>query len=247
MDTVEVPDQMPANAMPEGVRPTAMVRNPAAGAMTHTALPERGRGRRAFKRFLLFVLILVGTGLGVLLWVDPGFRDRAMQWTKSTYARAHRYATGADDKPVTGSNPAASSSDEIPDPPVLKRKPAPLPPAPPDEVQPRQKLPPATADSAVEKPEPVKETPPPPAPPAPKSEPVAKKPAPEKSPPAVVPNPEERMVQIRSASYEASRKGDYKSALKLWEQMGDLPEQYRDKLYEIRLNNLREQLKKSGK
>jgi hypothetical protein len=219
MDAVDVPDEMPAGALPDGIRPGAMMPRKQAEPF---AAPVRRGG--AFKKFVLFVLILAGTGFGVLMWVDPGARQKTIDWTKSTYTKLYRYATSADTKPAGAADANMSSPiDEIPEPP------APSPAAQPRENVAEESPTKAEAPSAAaEKPNDNDE--PPPAPKRPVEKPAAEQTV----------NPEERMIELRTASYAASKKGDYKTALKLWEEMGQLPEQYRDRLYETRLKNLRE-------
>ena len=242
METVEVPDEMPASAMPDGMRPGAiMPRNPMGLATQTVPAHEPVRRGGAFRKFVLFVLILVGTGFGLLMWVDPGARKRAVEWTKSTYNRLHRYATGADGKPApTAEANAPAPMDEVPDPPALKV----TPPAPAPKPESAQTAPAESGDTTrADAPE--KEAPAAVEQPAPRPElAIPAKPKPAPNPPASDPsvNPEERMLELRTASYAASKKGDYKTALKLWEEMGELPAQYRDTLYQTRLKYLREQV-----
>jgi hypothetical protein len=120
MDSVEVPDQMPANALPEGMRPGAIVpRNPMALATQAAGPAILGRRRGGLRKFALFVLILAATGFGVLMWVDPGSRDKTIEWAKQTYSKLHRYASGADTPTTDNAGvDAPSSVSDIPDPPA---------------------------------------------------------------------------------------------------------------------------------
>jgi hypothetical protein len=131
LDAVDVPDQMPADALPEGPRAGAPRRPqpPAAmaGTLTRPAPAARAGRGGGFRRFVLFCLILVVTGLAVLMWVDPDFRGRSVQWCKSTVAKLHAYGSGTDNQPAGKSAgggkagaPAATVERpfDVPDPPA---------------------------------------------------------------------------------------------------------------------------------
>ena len=109
MDTVDVPDQMPAGALPDGMRPSGLAPRMPAGLAAAAAAPAgyraaaaARRARGAFRKFVLFCLILAATGFGVLMWVDPAFRAKTVEWSKATAARLQAYANGADKRPAAG-------------------------------------------------------------------------------------------------------------------------------------------------
>ena len=81
MERPGVPDRGPAAGLPPSGLPAAtMPRNPLG---PHT--PPKRRG--GFRRFLLFVLTLAAFSLAVLMWVDPAFRQRVVEWCKAVYAQ----------------------------------------------------------------------------------------------------------------------------------------------------------------
>jgi hypothetical protein len=118
MDAVDVPDDMPAAALPEGLIPgmgKPQMRQPQhsapplGGPAVGVAAPApRRRGSRlaAVRRVALFMLILAGTGLGVMLWVDPVFRQKTVDWSKGSFAKLHAYATAQDMKGQPAPPPA---------------------------------------------------------------------------------------------------------------------------------------------
>jgi hypothetical protein len=127
MDAVELPDRMPADALPEGLPPmqsytpsrqqqqqqqqTAAVPPMAGPAGVEVDAPRR-RGSRlaAFRRVAVFMLILAGTGFGVMMWVDPAFRQKTVDWSKTSFARLRDYATAKDMKSPQGVGANTSSS-----------------------------------------------------------------------------------------------------------------------------------------
>jgi hypothetical protein len=138
MDAVDVPDRMPADALPEGLpampsyppsrqqqqqqQQTAAMPPISGTAGVEVAAPRR-RGSRlaAFRRVAVFMLILAGTGFGVMLWVDPAFRQKTVDWSKTGFARLRDYATAKDMKSPQGvggntpSSPAGAPKDADPD------------------------------------------------------------------------------------------------------------------------------------
>jgi hypothetical protein len=222
MEQVDVPDQMPVSALPDGMRPQAiMPRGPMAMSQM-TAPPEPGRRRSAFKKVVLFLLILAGTGFGILLWVDPTFRDRSIQWTKTTWSRVHRYATGADVRPSAATT-EPTTADEIPDPPAIIKSP------PPGEAESKQ---PAPAEAR--EPSPAPDTPrerPVPAPDVePKGpQPVAKNPEPTPAPVVDASDDEgnsKKANQLWQKAWDSVRAGDYPSAVKAYQEIQKLPRKY---------------------
>jgi hypothetical protein len=59
------------------------------------------------------MLILGGTGFGVMMWVDPVFRQKTVDWGKTRFAKLHAYATAEDMKgPQAGSAPSPTPASE---------------------------------------------------------------------------------------------------------------------------------------
>lgn len=222
MEHADVPDQMPAGALPDGMRPQAIMPR-APMAMSQSSAPrEPGRRRRALKKFVLFLLILAGTGFVTMLWVDPTFRERSIQWTNTTWSRIHRYATGADTRPAATKEPAMP--DEIPDPPAIVKsssldevdlkRPAVVEvktPAPAAEQTSEQAAPPAVEPQA-----------PPP---------VAKSPDPEPAPSARVDASDDegnskKVNELWQKAWDSVRAGDYPSAVKAYQEIQKLPRKY---------------------
>jgi hypothetical protein len=157
MDAVDVPDQIPAGALPDGMRPGALggmtgLRQPMGLPAAPTAAVRPGPRRRGgFRKFVLFCLILAVTGLGVLLWVDPAFRAAAVERVKVTVAKLQAYANGADKRTPDGARggvtppPAAPDEFDVPAPAMPSTEPtsapatAPAPrPAPDERAGPRE-------------------------------------------------------------------------------------------------------------
>jgi hypothetical protein len=91
LDRVEVPDRMPASALPEGLHPAVTVpRNPLG---SHAPPPARRGG--AFGKVLLFLIVMALSGFAVLMWVDPVARQRTVDWCKATVARLRSGTTTA--------------------------------------------------------------------------------------------------------------------------------------------------------
>ncbi len=265
MDTVDVPDQMPASAMPEGLRPTGMMtRHPMASP---GAAPAKRSG--VLFRFILFVLILIVTGFAVLMWVDPGFRKKTVEWSKAKYAQLHGFATGVDTKPApdpavdleipmapppkSTASPDDADSDEIipaspaPDDPPAARVEALVKPAP------AVKAPPAVAGGEAEVEAPVK------AAPAVKTEPArrpspakAEASAPEKSaPPAADPvnavDPTVTTAQVKAlynAGIVAQGRDEFAKAIESYEGIKKHPEKFWPRDLETRLANVRRRMSK---
>lgn len=82
LDRVDIPDPMPAGASAEGMLlpPVTMPRNP----LGPHAPPRRGG---AFRKFLLFLFVLAGSGFAVLMWVDPILRQKTIEWFKATFTQ----------------------------------------------------------------------------------------------------------------------------------------------------------------
>jgi hypothetical protein len=95
------------------------------------------------RRFALFMLILIGTGFGVMMWVDPVFRQKTVDWTKTSFERLHAYATAQDMRPRHAEESADGSAD-----PADASKPA------KDDAESRKpsatpKLPPSAGEPAI--------------------------------------------------------------------------------------------------
>jgi hypothetical protein len=97
----------PVAAHPEGAYPAA---GPAVATIPRNPLgPHAPPARRGgFRRFLLFVLTLSAFGLAVLMWVDPAFRQRSLEWAKSTSARWTSGSAGGGGRPAPDAQAADS-------------------------------------------------------------------------------------------------------------------------------------------
>jgi hypothetical protein len=250
MDAVEIPDdRIPAGVLPEddGLRPGQMMSTAQlpgrafASPDAHQPRVEKpNRRRSAFAKFLFFLVILGGTGFGVLLWVDPNFRGQTVDWFTSLAAKVQGMATRRSDKP---SNIVAPASTE----PKVDEFDVPMPPTPTSETQAGAKTSappnPTPATRPVEivtpqqKPADVR-TPPAPKPATPP--PTVEEPVASDTPEAL----DERMKQIRREALADEGKGDYKSALKKWQEMGKLPPEHRDRRYDGHLEWLKQQVNK---
>lgn len=207
MDAVEIPDQMPAAALPEdflSAMPKAPARQAAAAAATPPmqlpgpmgagAAPARPRGSRwsVVRRVALFMLILGGTGFGVMMWVDPAFRQKTVDWSKSRFAKLHAYATAEDMKAPHAASPSPAPSAEhrakrepdILTAPPTPREPAAEPKAPAAVIeQPKAAVEPEPTSAKAPTPPPAPAIPTPPAV-APAPSPAAETPAPKPAPAA---------------------------------------------------------------
>lgn len=94
MDRIDVPERMPASALPEGMDPVTMPRNPLG---PHPQPARSGGG--AFRKVLVFLLVLALSGFAVLMWVDPLLRQKTIDWTKAAFARMR----AGDATPAAGS------------------------------------------------------------------------------------------------------------------------------------------------
>jgi hypothetical protein len=220
MDAVEVPDQLPASALPDGVRPgglgarsggnlgggvapgprgglTPMSPAPAAmavpAASTPGAPPRRGGG---FRRFVLFLLIFAITGFAVLMWVDPNARQRTVEWSKAAFAklqeRAGTSGGGGGASAPAATEPSAADEFEVPDPPARSEAPAPGPSAADDAPPPEA----PEAEPAAVSPEPVAEAAAEPA--------VEKSPAPRPQPARAAPPQAKRAAKPQAAAAAAA-------------------------------------------
>jgi uncharacterized OB-fold protein len=284
MDTVDVPDEMPAGALPEGLIPSVVPSSPMrqqqqpsplTGPAGVVAPPPGRRGSRlaTVRRVALFMVILAGTGFGVMMWVDPVFRQKTVDWGKASYAKLHAYATAQDMKGQQGgASPSSPGSDadkgikDIPTTPTTPREPA---------VEPKTKAKapleqpkaPAEADAASSKaPEPAPAPAPPPAPnvvakaAAPAPAPAAPKPAPQ--PPAndgsakapaeqeePIPATREEQIarrrQLEKLGRQAEGKNppDYAAAFKAYSAIKKLPAEVWPNDLEYRLSIVQKKLK----
>jgi hypothetical protein len=239
MDAVDVPDEMPTSALPDGGLLQAPASHPPrqlatpdslGGPAGGVATPRRRRSRvAALRRFALFMLILAGTGFGVMMWVDPVFRQKTVDWCRNSYAKLHAYATAEDIKaghagPVSNSKDDKSAKDDldVPMPPpstpsapsvadVKTPPPAPEEPAPkPVETRTPVKAPEPAAQAVAPAPPPAaKPTPVSPAPAAP----VPAGPGAPPAPPEADPIPatyEEQLTRARQL-YKQGRAAEFKN------------------------------------
>jgi uncharacterized OB-fold protein len=288
LDAVDVPDEMPAAALPEGlipgiakqplVRSQLQLQQPSSsltGPAGVVVPPPRRRGSRlaAVRRVALFMVILAGTGFGVMMWVDPVFRQKTVDWGKASFAKLHAYATAQDMK----SQPAPSHADKgakdesaMPTPPATPREPAvepkakspieqpkapaepeaaspktPEPPAPPPAPAPRPAAPAPSAavKTAVPVPAPAE---PKPAPQAPMNDASAKAPA-EQEEPIPVTHEEQvaRKRQLYKLGVQAESKSppDYAAAFKAYSDIKKLPAEVWPSDLEYRLSRVQKKLK----
>jgi hypothetical protein len=275
MDAIDVPDEMPAGALPEGLIPrggqsAARQPMPLNGPAGGVAPPPRRTGSRrgAARRVALFMAILAGTGFGVMLWVDPVFRQKTVDWCKTSYAKLHAYATAEDMKGKQASPSAARQSDES-DAPILSTKrpdtavestaKAPVEQPKEPEVTPAAKTPepPPAAAPAPAKPSAPAPTPAPsavakavtPAPAAPHAQERA---APAKAPtqqdeaiPDTYEGQVEREKQLFQAGLQAEfgRTPNYEAALKAYTDIKKLPKEVWPNNLDTRINDVKRKMK----
>lgn len=96
MDRIDVPERMPASALPEGMDPVTMPRNPLG---PHPQPARSGGG--AFRKVLVFLLVLTLSGVAVLMWADPVLRQKTVDWSRGAFARMR----AGDAAPAAGPRP----------------------------------------------------------------------------------------------------------------------------------------------
>jgi hypothetical protein len=196
------------------------------------------------------------------MWVDPVFRQKTVDWTKTSIARLHAYATAQDMKRPQGGTSPQSASDaangikDIPISSAAPREPAgdPKAKAPIEETKPvaEQAAPSAKAPEPPPAPSPAKPVIPKPAPAAPS---VAA--LPPEATPAKAPTPQEEAIpdtfegqvtrekQLFKSGLQAEfgRPPNYDAALKAYSDIKKLPKEVWPSNLDARISDVKRKMK----